>query len=79
MSGLAQLGIFLIRTCVFLRQEPNLAPEILKSNKIDYQKPRAGLSVGELGIPNLDKSSQAEQKPSAGTENEKGRYSMQTV
>ena len=56
----------------FLRQEPNLAPEILKSDKIDYQKPRAELSVRELGSPNLDKSSQAKQKPSAGTKDEKG-------
>jgi len=64
----------LIKTCVFLGQEPNLAPEILKSDKIDYQKPRADLSIRELGIPNLDKSSQAEQKPSAGTKNEKGAF-----
>ena len=61
MSGLAQLGIFLITTCVFLRQELNLAPEILKSDKMNCQKPGAELSVRELGIPNLDKSSQAEQ------------------
>ena len=64
----------LIKTHVFLRQESNLAPEILNSDKIDYQKPGADLSIRELGIPNLDKSSQAEQKPSAGTKNEKGVF-----
>ena len=51
-----------------------MAPEILKSDKIDYRKPGAELSVRELGIPNLDKSSQAEQKPSASTKNEKGVF-----
>ena len=64
----------MVKTCVFLAQEPNLAPEILKSDKIDYQKPGADLGVRELGIPNLDKSSQAEQKPSPGTKGEKGAF-----
>ena len=63
----------MIKTCVFLGQEPNLAPEIL-SDKIDCQKPGAERSVRELGIPNLDKSSQAEQTPSASTKNEKGAF-----
>ena len=36
--------------------------------------PGADLSIRELGIPNLDKSSQAEQKPSASTKNEKGAF-----
>ena len=49
-----------------------MATEILKSDKIDYQKPGADLGIRELGIPNLDKSSQAEPKPSASTKNEKG-------
>ena len=59
----------------FLRQEANLAPEILKSDKIDCQKPGAELSVRELRIPNLGKSSQAEPKPSGTTKNEKGAFS----
>ena len=59
----------------FLRQEPNLAPEILKSDKIDCQKPGAKLSIRELGIPNLDKPSQAEPKPSGSTKNEKAAFS----
>ena len=66
--------VFLINTCVFLGQEANLAPEILNSDKIDCQKPGAELSVRELGIPNLDKSSQAEQKPSTGTKGKKGAF-----
>ena len=36
---------------------------MLKSDKIDYQKPGAELGIRELGIPNLDKSSQAMPKP----------------
>ena len=46
--------------------------EFKKSDKIGYRWPGADLSIRELGIPNLDKSWQAEQKPSPGTEGKKG-------
>ena len=71
--------VFSIQTCVFLGQEPNLAPEISKSDKIDCQKPRAELRTKELGSPNLDKSSQAMPIPGASTKNETGVFLVNGV
>ena len=66
--------VFFPKTFVFLRQRRHLAAEFLNLDKIDCQKPGADLSTRELGIPNLDKSSQAEQRPSAGTKCEKNAF-----
>ena len=45
--------VLFVKTCVFLRPELNLAPEILKSDKIDCQNPRAKLGIGKLRSPVL--------------------------
>ena len=51
-AGLAQLGFFVAKTCVFLRRGGNPAAE-LKTDKIDCQSPRAELETGRLRSPIL--------------------------
>ena len=52
-AGLAQIGIFFAKTCVFLRRGGNLAAELKKTDKIDCQSPRAKVEIGRLRSPVL--------------------------
>ena len=66
--------VFFAKARVFRRQGRHLAPESPKWDKTNCQKPGDELGIRELGMPNLDKSSQAEQKPSVATKREKRAY-----
>ena len=52
-AGLAQIGIFVAKTCVFLRRGGNLAAEFKKTVKTDCQSPRAEFEIGRLRSPVL--------------------------